>query len=61
VRNNYPTASYLAIQASEPLQVNLDGEPLHGRAFHFQILERSLPFYLPPTAPLQAEPLLGGP
>jgi lipid kinase YegS len=53
----YRRVPYLAIQASEPLQVNLDGEPQHGMEFHFQILARSLPFYLPPTAPLQAEPL----
>jgi lipid kinase YegS len=44
----------LDIHAREPLHVNLDGEPLRAKVFHFRVLPRRLRFYLPPTTPLLA-------
>lgn len=34
-------------ETAEPFQMNLDGEPLVGTRFEFEILERQLPFVLP--------------
>jgi lipid kinase YegS len=57
----------LDIHAQKPLHLNLDGEPLQGRTFHFRVLPRRLRFYLPPSTPLISanavpeEPLQGQP
>lgn len=40
----------------EELQLNLDGEPYHGRAFDFRVLPRCLRFVLPAAAPLTSRP-----
>jgi diacylglycerol kinase family enzyme len=52
----YRRVPWLKIEAGEPLQINLDGEPIHGTAFQFQSLPRCLPVYLTPTAPLCERP-----
>lgn len=44
---------WLHIEAPEELQVNVDGEPLLARSFHFELLDRSLPMLLPEGAPLK--------
>jgi diacylglycerol kinase family enzyme len=31
---------------SEGLQVNLDGQPFSGDGFHFDVVERGLPFFM---------------
>jgi lipid kinase YegS len=56
----YLQVPWLKIEASEPLQINLDGEPVHGDAYDFQRLLRHIPFYLPPTAPLQHQSRIPG-
>ena len=56
----YRRMPWLKIESNEPLQVNLDGEPVHDDAFHFQTLPRHIPFHLPPTAPLLGEPAVSG-
>ena len=38
---------WLEIQTDEPLQINLDGEPLTDTRFRFEILPRRLPMRLP--------------
>ncbi len=40
------------IESDQPLHVNLDGEPLLGRTYDFEVLPRRLRFVLPPAAPL---------
>jgi lipid kinase YegS len=40
------------IESDQPLHVNLDGEPLLGKTYDFEVLPRRLPFVLPPGAPL---------
>lgn len=44
--------TWMELDTSEEIQVNLDGEPLEGKSFRFELLNRKLPFFLPPTAPL---------
>ncbi len=56
LRRNVVTArlSSLDIETAEPLQINLDGEPLSGTRFAFEILPRRLSLRLPPGCPLLA-------
>jgi lipid kinase YegS len=42
----------LKIESDQPLQVNLDGEPVHDTVFNFEQLPWRIPFHLPPAAPL---------
>lgn len=44
--------SWLEIQTEEPLQINLDGEPLTDTRFRFEILPRRLGMRLPTGCPL---------
>ncbi len=44
----------LEIETDEPLQINLDGEPITGTRFRFELLPRRLPMKLPPNCPLLA-------
>jgi diacylglycerol kinase family enzyme len=44
--------SWLEIQTEEPLQINLDGEPLTDTRFRFEILPRRLHMSLPASCPL---------
>jgi diacylglycerol kinase family enzyme len=44
--------SWLEIQTEEPLQINLDGEPLTDTRFRFEILPRRLHMRLPASCPL---------
>ena len=48
----YWQVPWVEVDADEPLQVNLDGEPLEGRRFRFEARPRSLRFRLPDTAPV---------
>jgi len=43
---------WLEIETNEPLQINLDGEPLTGTRFRFEVLPRRLPMRLPVACPL---------
>jgi len=47
---------WLEVQSEEPLQINLDGEPLANTRFRFEILPRRLSMKLPPRCPLLAGP-----
>lgn len=40
------------IETEEPFQLNLDGEPIRGTRFEFEICERCLPFILPANSQL---------
>ncbi|MFA7096087.1 MAG: lipid kinase YegS [Gammaproteobacteria bacterium] len=42
----------LEVRAPRGLQFNLDGEPVRGERFRFEVLARLLPFCLPASAPL---------
>jgi diacylglycerol kinase family enzyme len=42
------------MEAEEPLQINLDGEPIEDTRFRFELLPRRLPMKLPPGCPLLA-------
>lgn len=42
----------LDVTADEGLQFNLDGEPLRGERFRFEVVPRALPFVLPAGSPL---------
>jgi lipid kinase YegS len=42
------------IETAEPLQINLDGEPISGTRFAFDVLARRLAFRLPKDCPLLA-------
>jgi lipid kinase YegS len=50
----------LKIESDKQLQVNLDGEAIHGKAFCFQTLPRHIFFYLPPNTPLHRPTLAPG-
>jgi diacylglycerol kinase family enzyme len=43
---------WLDIDADEPTQINLDGEPIAVTRFHFEVLPRRLALKLPPDCPL---------
>jgi lipid kinase YegS len=45
---------WLEIATDEPLQINLDGEPITNTHFRFEIMPRRLPMKLPPDCPLLA-------
>ena len=47
---------WIEVETEEPLQVNLDGEPLEGTYFRFEVEPGALRIVLPPECPL-----LGGP
>lgn len=40
-------AHEFTIRSETPLQINLDGEPLQSRVFHFEVLNRALRLHLP--------------
>ncbi|MCA9069871.1 MAG: YegS/Rv2252/BmrU family lipid kinase, partial [Planctomycetaceae bacterium] len=42
----------LLIETEEPFQMNLDGEPVRGTHFEFEVLEKRLPFVLPGSSQL---------
>jgi lipid kinase YegS len=44
----------LEIETDEALQINLDGEPISGTRFRFELLPQRLPMKLPPDCPLLA-------
>jgi lipid kinase YegS len=44
----------LDIETDEALQINLDGEPITGTRFRFELLPRRMPMKLPPDCPLLA-------
>jgi len=41
-----------SLEASRPMQLNLDGEPFHDTSFQFKVLPKALRFILGPEAPL---------
>jgi len=43
---------WLEIDADEPLQINLDGEPIADTRFRFEAVPRRLGMKLPPGCPL---------
>ena len=48
----YHRTPWLEIESDHDLQVNLDGEPIHGRSLRFDLLPRALPLYLPSLSPM---------
>jgi diacylglycerol kinase family enzyme len=48
----YHRVPWLDVEAPDGMRFNLDGEPIEGRSFRFEILPRHLPFVLPAHAPL---------
>jgi lipid kinase YegS len=48
----YAKLSAFRIESDEPLQMNLDGEPMRDTTFEFRVIPRALRFILPPEAPL---------
>jgi diacylglycerol kinase family enzyme len=44
----------LQVEAEEPIQINLDGEPITDTRFQFDLLPHRLPMKLPPGCPLLA-------
>lgn len=42
----------LYVESEEPIQINLDGEPITSNRFRFELLPRRLPIILPPLCPL---------
>jgi lipid kinase YegS len=49
---SYQQMSSFSVEVDSQLPLNLDGEPVRGTSFQFDVLERRLPFILPPEAPL---------
>jgi len=49
----YEQLASFVIESDEPLQMNLDGEPIKDTIFRFETLPRSLPAILPASAPLR--------
>lgn len=47
----YAQVPSFSLEASTPLQLNLDGEPYRDTAFRFDVLREVLPFILGPEAP----------
>ncbi len=43
----YRQVPHLTLEAREPIQINLDGEPLLGSHFRFDVLQHALRFHLP--------------
>ena len=52
---DYHQAASFKLETDEPFQMNLDGEPLQGNSFEFEILPKRLPFVLPLNCPLLSE------
>jgi lipid kinase YegS len=50
----YKQVTGFSLEASRPLQLNLDGEPYLDTSFQFELLPEALPFILGPNAPLKA-------
>lgn len=48
--------AWLAIQATAPLRLNLDGEPLESTAFRIECVARRVRMHLPPGCPLLGIP-----
>jgi lipid kinase YegS len=53
----YHQVPWLEVEAPDGMQLNLDGEPLRGATFRFDVLPRQLPVFLPPGAPLVGRPV----
>jgi len=54
---SFPVTARLAqleIETDEELQINLDGEPIAGKRFRFELLPKALPMKLPVDCPLIA-------
>ncbi|MFH5804633.1 YegS/Rv2252/BmrU family lipid kinase [Alienimonas sp. DA493] len=49
-------AEKVTIEADEPIQVNLDGEPLTDRTLKFDVLRNAIRVLLPATSPLLSPP-----
>lgn len=49
---SYDQVEAFTLDAAQPLQLNLDGEPCRGTHFEFDVLPKALPFVLGPVAPL---------
>ncbi|QDT16417.1 YegS/Rv2252/BmrU family lipid kinase [Alienimonas californiensis] len=49
-------AETVTIEADEPIQVNLDGEPLTDRLLKFDVLHKAIRVLLPATSPLLSPP-----
>ena len=45
---------WLEIRATEPLVLNLDGEPVHARHFRIECMPGRVRMHLPPDSPLLA-------
>lgn len=43
---------WLEVEAPSGIQINLDGEPIEGTAFRFEVLKGKLRFHLPPASPV---------
>lgn len=50
---SYVQLPSLRIESDDPLQVNLDGEPMRSHIYEFSVLPKAIRFVLPPQAPLQ--------
>ncbi|MEM9703445.1 MAG: YegS/Rv2252/BmrU family lipid kinase, partial [Planctomycetota bacterium] len=48
--------AHITIEAEEPIQVNLDGEPLTDRSLRFDVLRDAIRVMLPTTSPLLTVP-----
>ena len=48
----YGQIATFQIEMLDELQFNLDGEPVRGKSFKFDVLPRVLPFVLPDSAPI---------
>jgi lipid kinase YegS len=49
----YSRVPWVEVHTREEMQVNVDGEPIHGTLFRFELRPQALPFHLLPTAPLR--------
>lgn len=47
----YRQVPWIEAETEHTLQVNVDGEPITGRRFRFEVLPRRLPFFLPRRRP----------
>jgi YegS/Rv2252/BmrU family lipid kinase len=48
----YRQVERVHLETEEPLQLNLDGEPLYGKCFDFEVVPNRLPFVLPASSPV---------
>jgi diacylglycerol kinase family enzyme len=56
---SYVQLPWLKFDFDQPLQVNLDGEPIRSKVFEFRVLPQAINFILPAEAPLVDEPATG--